>query len=344
MPSLLSFLNPTQAFPAPIKGGSVSNNQKFFFYCNYPEKVVNSSRADGGYSKYLASETVTGEGHVYSWHHNITGMTVKHAMLVVNDSLTNTLSVDVINQGTTSCTLSVANDLSGWASYLSQKLSQTFTVLPGKFICLFEHTVNSDCCSGIIGHIKITGGSARLQDVFYSAAPTIVPSSLAPKYDNYDDNRVRGLSTAGYVFTLTTPLINAYGNTHTEMAVIGKPSEGSFNDADMSTIAGKRLIGCYGQIMNFKMQVGNNSGVAKKLRIGMASRGGVGYYLAGFTSDATFTNAHTIYTKPTPSTPHEYVDIIETDTINPGYSQTINFFTVITGGSTAPYALSVRTC
>lgn len=179
--------------------------------------------------------------------------------------------------------------------------------------------------------------------MFYSTLPTSAPFNPAPKYDAYDDVRHRGLTTAGYVFTLTTPTIQVYDNSLGEMIVFGKSGEGSFGNADMSTIAGKLVAGCYGQIMCFKMQIMNGTSVSRKMRVALASRGGPSHFLIGLTTDTSFTNPHSVYTRPMYSNPHTFHDVVETDSISPGSFQTVNFFTVVPSGSSAPYALSART-
>ena len=337
MPSLLNFTNPTFAnSPQRIDFGTVSRREGSFVYCNYPERVTSNDKADTNSRKYLNSSNVSGKCHVYSWHENKTGNSAYHALHISNRG-SSTITVKVTNYGLTN---NVYNDLQGWKNYFGTKYNNTYVLDQGTSINLFQQYVANNAPCGYVGFIDIIGGSARLQDVFYSSSPND-PIYQATSNDPLDDLRRRGMDPNGHIFNLTTPTITVTNSQISEMIVFGSDDNNSFGNDEKASMSGKSLVGCFGQIMNIKMLIKNGSTTSKKAKICIASRGGASRFLVGLTTDPTFTNTHSVITSGLVDA-KTFVDIIETDSIPAGATREVSFFTVVPADSFGPTALSAR--
>ncbi|MCL2497685.1 MAG: hypothetical protein FWF06_03615 [Symbiobacteriaceae bacterium] len=341
------------SFPsATLKGGTLAKKSgDYFFYSNYPEQITAEHIADSSKKVFLNSANVSGDVHVYAWHQNMIEAQGYGALHITNRGSTN-LKIEVLNSGLTN---NVFQDTSAWSTYFGSRKAESYFVDPGYSIQLFRQTVLHMKPYGYIAHLRITGGSARLQDVFYTSFPDD-PINQAQRTQAYEEDCFRG-SCSGYIYDLTTPVITVNSSNIVDFICFGKKNDGSYvhnsfgnNDmADMNSggpsNTGGKLSGCFGQILRFKMRIKNgyasNSG-EKSFKISLCGRGGNTHMLVGLTTAThTFTDPQTVKTLSDITT-HTFYDFIKTDPISPGTTSEVTFFTVVPAGSNGPYALSAH--
>ena len=318
------------------------NQNEFFFYSNSPETLDMSDIADNG--KFLNRVNVSGTGQIYTWHNNNTGSAIKNCILIYNPN-SYAVQVNVTNYGLTN---GGGSDTAAWENYYNGQ-NTTVTVAAGGYNNLFLRTIADGNNFGVVARATIvrsgtsTPASVTLMDLAY-----INDSGSASSFADEDPTstkRARGLGS-GFYTSITFPTLiptssNCVGCTIASKEVVGVDNtyDDSFSGADCSYITDPSnkttgpLQGGFGQQYYITIPIKNTTGITRKFRIVIGSRGGQHYPFVNFAGGIAYSGPYD-YTK--------YVDVIETDMIADGSTTTISFSTVIPAMSNTPYYIGVR--
>lgn len=321
-----------------ISGTASLNTSEFFFYSNSPETLDTSDMADSG--KFLNRVDVTGNGQIYTWHHNNVGKTIKACILIYNFN-SFPVKVSVTNYGVTNTSNTGLPDVAAWQDYYKGK-STSITVAAGGYGNLFLTSIPNGNNYGFVARVSVTNSntSAAATVTMFDLA-YITDSSSASAFATADPastKRRRGLGK-GFYATLKFPTLSP---TNTNGCGITIASDTDFfSGADCSDIVDPSgavsgyLAGAYGQQFSVTIPIKNTTGTARKFRIFIGSRGGNSFPFVSFGSGiASYTTAAAAFT---------YRDVIETDTIANGASASVTFSTVVTALASTPYLIGART-
>lgn len=350
MPTLLKNQTSVSRSPQILQGNESNvyiNKNEYFFYSNNPEGLLSQHMADNG--KYLNCVTVSGNGQIYTWHANQTGKTINNCILIYNPN-SYAVQVKVTNYGLTDDSTQGKPDADAWEKYYNGQ-NTSVTVAAGGFANLFLRAIGSNHHFGIVARANIvrsgtnTAASVTLYDLAYFTNSGSANSFA--EAEPLSKKRARGKGT-GFYTTIQFPQLaptNKAGVGCTiaskYVATIPNTYNDSFNGVDCSYITDPSvsttgyLQGAFGQQFQITIPIKNTTGVARKFRIMIGSRGGIVFPFVNYNGGFAKYN--------TPISKMEYVDVIETDTIPNNGTTTITFSTLVTAMSNAPYFIGVRT-
>lgn len=350
MPTLLKNQGAKSRNPQILQGNESNvyiNKNEYFFYSNNPEALYSQHMADNG--KYLNCVTVSGNGQIYTWHSNQTGQSIKNCILIYNPN-SYAVQVKVTNYGLTDDATQTHSDADAWESYYNGQ-NTSVTVAAGGFANLFLRTIGNNHHFGIVARANIvrsgtsTSASVTLYDLAYftnsgSANSFATAEPLSKKrargkgsgfYTTIQFPQLSPTNTDGVGYTIASKYVAAVPDTYND----------SFNGVDCSYITDPSgsttgyLQGAFGQQFQITIPIKNTTGVARKFRIIIGSRGGKAF---------PFVNYNGGFAKYDPAIDKmTYVDVIETDTIPNNGMTTITFSTLVTAMSSSPYFIGVRT-
>lgn len=314
------------------------NTSEFFFYSNNPEKVNTSNYADAGF--WFNRSSVHGNGQVYVWHENDTGASLNATLLVYNPS-DRAIRVSVSNYGLTS---GAYNDCAAWEQYFDG-LSTSIVVGNAGYGNLFHRSIPSGHPYGVVARVSITydGSTEPAGAVFFDLGyrDKSDGAQYAAPAESLKTLRMRGLGEGFYVSAQFEP-VSPTDSNGTGYKFAGGQGD-SFNDLDCSYITDPsgettgRLDGAFGQQFSFTLPVRNDTSYSQRFRIFFGSNGGPSFPFVNFQGQTSY------YDGFPECIHHMYVDLLETEELSPGETESVNFFTVVTAGGNSPFVVGART-
>lgn len=322
----------------PTSGGSVYlNPNEFFFYSNNPETLDTNDLADNG--KFLNRVSVGGVGQVYTWHANGCGKTIKSCILIYNPNSYD-VTINVTHYGLTNTSNNSLPDSAAWQSYYNGK-STSITVAANGYGNLFPQTIGSNCNYGVVARVNIvrrgstTPATVTMFDLAYASK-----SDTATAFAAAEQNTRRRGKGVGFYASVAFPTVSPTTTSGIGFRIAASSDFFSGKDCsyitDPSNAASGILEGAYGQQFYVTIPVSNATGTTRKFRIYIGSNGG---YCFPFVS---FNNSIVCYTTCKKDRKMYYTDVIETDNIAPGKTESVSFSTVVTAMAATPYVIGAR--
>lgn len=320
-----------------VNGQTYRSVNEFFFYSNSPEEIENTHLADNG--KYLNMCGVQGNGQIYVWHYNGENSQTINATLMIYNSNSYDIVVDITHYGLTK-NQGVNSDIPAWTNYIGGQ-SKTVTVPAGNFVHLFDwEGIGSNYVYGVVARASIKQASngataaAFLYDIAYRLASNV---GNAVAFSAFNTSKQRGTGDGYYQYVEFDDIV--FGTETTYKGFSFGHRDSVFEGVECSTITEPStnrtylLEGGYGQMFYIKMKIVNKSGASKRFKIFMGSEGG---------SSFPFVMLGTGLTTDSYVPAYCYSDVILTDIVaNGGYTE-VEFSMVIPAVSATPYIIGVH--
>ncbi|TVX88177.1 hypothetical protein [Paenibacillus agilis] len=322
-----------------VKGGG------YVFYSDNPEAVDSIDLADAG--KWLSRDTVTGAGLVYLWHHNKTGIAIKHGLTIYNP---NNFAIKVTSSNNGRTNHAGNPDSSAWKDYFSGAGATSVVINPLAWGTIFQATIPAGNNFGLVARTNVTNNSTGVaaSAIFYDLAWNTNSGGATAFAKNKGTEMRRGKAPT-YYNTINFDTLAPTTTNGVAYRICGSTAyPGIFGTDDIPlvtdpapTIPGQNqnvtglLDGGYGQQMSVTMKIQNTTSTARKFRIFMGRT--TGFYAFPFVNMAGTSVYHNWVGGGS------YVDMIETANLAPGATETVSFFLVIPAISTTPFVVGART-
>lgn len=332
-------LNPTQL----SKGtSSVWKGGGFVFYSDNPETVHSVDLADAGC--WLLRDSVSGSGFVYSWHSNKCGSPINHALSIYNPNPFE-ITVSSSNNGLTNS--NGGPDSVGWQSYFSGTTSTSINIAAFSYGSLFHQYVPNNYNFGYLGLIRVANSydNTDAPALFYDIAWDTNSGGAYTFADVNDYDMRRGVGPSFYntiYFDSMSPS-DPNGLAYTICGSVAH--DGIFGTDDLPYITDPSgavsglLEGGFGQQYAINMIVKNDTPDPRNFHIFI---GRPGPYTP-FVSLHTFVNFNGVSLSREWQPSGIFKDVISTNILAPGTSETVSFFMVVPGMSATPVILGART-
>lgn len=336
------------------KDGLSFNDGNFIFYSDSPEPVTESALATKG--AWLNKGTVKGNGHLYLWHHNVSGKNLDSCVMIYNPNKYD-IRVNVKASGLTNDSKDIWKpDTKAWKEYLREQNKSSIKIGAGQFgHILDKRQIAKNHVFGTIANIEIVDLKGRASKaILYDFA------TVSKKEQKYTDNmdhfataevgiRPRGVGDS-YIINMdfdTLVIDETAHNNNTKSDYVKFYSLGydddSFGGKDMIYVkdesgeASGKILGNFGQIMRIKLPIKNNTSKSGKFKICVGSTD------ADCLAVVKLGNNIETYNWISPKTKrnHYFAESIEIDNIPAGETRYVEFDAILGAMGTAPFAIVV---
>ncbi|WP_146240953.1 hypothetical protein [Paenibacillus sambharensis] len=331
------------SFAGRTAGTTVYKGGGYVFYSDNPEDVGLQDLADAG--KFLNRDTVTGAGLVYLWHHNVTGVTINHALLIHNPN-SYPITVTSTNYGLTN--YKGSPDTEAWKRYFATTSPKSITINPLGYGTLFQQSVPADNNFGMVARTNVTNSStgAAASALFFdltwrtnsgggtayadTRSPSMRRGKGATYYNTMTFDTIAPTTTDGIAFKIlgSAQYPGIFGTD--DLPLIVDPAPATSTNKNVTGL----LDGGYGQQHAVTMRIKNSFSTARSFNIYMGRE--AGFHTFPFVNMAGVSLAHNWVPGGT------YVDMISTGVINPGQTAEVFFFVVVPAMSTTPLVIGAR--